>query len=564
LRAAPAELLITGQIATLAGEQGLGWVEAAAIRGGRIVAAGSVAEVESACGSSTRRWELAPDQAAMPGMTDAHIHLMMLARARDEVDLSAAPDLDGCLRQIEDAHHRRLAAGDSEGWLLGHGWHPARIGGWPDAALLAQVAPGRPVALWAHDHHSRWISPTALERAGIDERTNDPAGGVVRRGESGWPTGILHETAAALVNEAIPEPDPMALERGLMEVASELAALGVVACHDPGELDTQPGLGRGQRLYRRLAREGRLPLRVHASIRDYELGEAVEMGLHSGDRVAPDVTGDALAALRADRYAMGWLKLFSDGSLGSRSAALLAPYSDSRDRPPTGGPSGMLLHTPAELARQLGRAAAAGISSQVHAIGDAAVRLALDLLAELPRLPLMARIEHAQLIDPKDVPRFGALGVAASVQPVHLRTDAPIERLAWDDRARHSFPLAGLLGGGALIPFGTDAPVEPIDPWPGIAVALCRRDPFVPTDDPLGPEHAIDLPTALRAACGHPALVAGESDRGRLVAGQRADLVIVPAEALSEGVDPATLAATRPLTTLIDGEIVYRSDDLSG
>jgi predicted amidohydrolase YtcJ len=555
----PAELLITGRIATLAGAAGFGWVEAIAIRHGRVLAAGPASEVEAACAPSTRRWRLPPDQAAMPGITDAHIHLMTMARSRDEVDLSAAVNLDDCLMALAEAHQRRVADGDSAGWLFGHGWHPARIGGWPDADILQRVAPGRPVVLWAHDHHSRWVSHAVLTMAGIGDKTADPDGGLIRRNDEGRATGILHETAAALVNGAIPEPDPVRLEQGLLEVAAELVALGVVGCHDPGELDTQEGMGRGQRLYRRLAGEGRLPLRVHASIRDHELEAAIESGMRSGDGVAADAALDLPAALRAERYVMGWLKLFSDGSLGSRSAALLEPYSDGEERQPTGGPAGMLLHSPDELADLLRRAAEADIAGQIHAIGDAAVRLALDLLAAVPRLSLQARIEHAQLVHPDDVPRFGALGVAASVQPVHLRTDAPIARTAWGSRAEHSFPLAGLLAGGALIPFGTDAPVEPIDPWPGIAVAVCRRDPLAPADAPLGADQAIDLARAMRAACLDPAQVAGETDRGRLIAGSRADLLVVPAEALSEEAAPAALAATRPLATLIDGEVAYRS-----
>jgi hypothetical protein len=255
---------------------------------------------------------------------------------------------------------------------------------------------------------------------------------------------------------------------------------------------------------------------------------------------------------------MGWLKLFADGSLGSRSAALLAPYSDATTRPPTGGPSGMFLDTAEELAADLTRAASSGISGQVHAIGDAAVRTVLDVFEAVPRGPLPARIEHAQLVDPADVARFGELGVAASVQPVHLRTDAAPAREAWGERSENAFPLAGLVEAGALIPFGTDAPVEPPDPWPGIAVAVVRRDPEHPHDRPTGRHHAIDLARAVRAACLDPVLVAGQTDLGRLTVGCRADLLIVPAAGFAEPLDAAALASTRPVATLIDGQLAYR------
>ena len=554
-------LLVSGRIATLAGDTGFGWVEALAVAGGRVLAAGRLADVEALAGPGWTRWRLGDGFAVMPAMTDAHMHLTMLARARDQVDLSAADELEGYLALLRVAHQRRLAAGDSTGWLLGHGWSPAHIGGWPTAAMLESAAPGRPIALWAHDHHSRWASPAALAMAGIGRGTADPAGGLIQRDDAGEPIGVLSEAAAGLLNEVVPAATADELEAPLAALAADLAALGVVACHDPNELDVDAGIGVAQELYRRLAEAGRLPLRVHASIREHHLEAAIDAGLRSGEGVAAAMGAGPRARRLAERYRMGWLKLFADGSLGSRSAALLEPYSDAAHRPPTGGPAGMFVARREELARHLGRAAGAGISGQVHAIGDAAVRLALDLLAEQPRLALRPRIEHAQLVHPDDVPRFGQLGVAASIQPIHLRSDAAMARRSWGARAELAFPIAGALAGGALVPFGTDAPVEPIDPWPGIAVAMCRRDPLRLTDQPLGRQHAIDLAAALRSACLHPALVAGEEDRGRLVAGHRADMLVVPSRPFDNSADAAVIAQARPLATLLDGEPVFRAPE---
>ena len=228
----------------------------------------------------------------------------------------------------------------------------------------------------------------------------------------------------------------------------------------------------------------------------------------------------------------------------------------------------MVLTAAQELAELLGRAAAAGISGQVHAIGDAAVRTALDVFATTPAVStasaghgrrLMPRIEHAQLVDPTDVPRFGALGVAASLQPVHLRSDAAPARAAWGDRSENTFPLRALVESGALIPIGTDAPVEPADPWPGIAVAVERRDPFDASEQQTGAHQAIGLARAIRAACLDPALVAGEQDLGRLLPGYRADLLVVPAGAFRDPFMPAEFASVRPLATVIDGDVVHRS-----
>jgi predicted amidohydrolase YtcJ len=196
---------------------------------------------------------------------------------------------------------------------------------------------------------------------------------------------------------------------------------------------------------------------------------------------------------------------------------------------------------------------------QIHGIGDRAVRVALDVLARLPRLAARHRVEHAQLVDGADVPRFAAHEVAASVQPCHLCTDEPAMRVAWGVRTAQAFPLASLAASGALIPFGTDAPVESPDPWRNLAAAVSRSDVAWPdTRGPFHIEQALSVDRALRAACLDPALTAGRHDLGRLSAGSAADLVVVPvAGLLDPGPRAARLAATRPLATLIDGQVSY-------
>ena len=558
--ATSADLIIEGRVATLAGEEGFGWRKGLAVADGRVLAVGTPAELAALAGPSTTRWRLDDRALVMPGITDAHLHLMSLALGERQIDLSAAKDMDDALDRLAEAHRVRLGQGDERGWLLGHGWSLHGLGRWPDAGLLDRVAPGRPVALYAHDHHSRWVSTAALERAGVGRDAGDPDGGLIRRDQSGQPTGVLHETASVLVDPAIPEPDLDELEGSLGRTAAALAALGVTGCHDPGELSADRRITRGPVLYQSLAARGRLPLRVHASVRATQLDHAIELGLRSGHSGQAQ-SDDPVAARRAGRFRMGWLKLFADGSLGSRSAALLEPYADAATNTPTGGPRGMYLSRADELRALLMRAAGAGIDGQVHAIGDGAVRMALDVLGEVPAGILARRIEHAQLVDPEDVPRFGRLGIAASLQPVHLRSDAGPARAAWGTRAEHAFPVAALAATGALIPFGTDAPVEPADPWPGIAVAIFRRDPFSPADEPLGASHAIDLARAIRAACLDPARVARDEGLGRLVADQSADLLIVPSEGFRQPIDPQVLAATRPLVTLIDGKVAYRAGE---
>ncbi|MBA3435551.1 MAG: amidohydrolase, partial [Chloroflexi bacterium] len=469
---------------------------------------------------------------------------------------------------IRSAHERLAAKDDAGAWLLGHGWSLDRLGDWPTAQDLDSLAPGRPSALWSHDHHSRWVSSAALDRAGIGEETPDPQGGMIRRDTDGRPSGMLHEHAAKLVSVAVPEPDRARLEAALSSYAAELARLGIVAVHDPGEMSDDPQIRRGPTFYRSLAEEGALPLRVAASIRPEQLAPAIERGFRSGGThtagsgsSAREDRPDPLAGRLAERYRGGWLKLFADGSLGSRSAALLEPYEEGSGEP-VGGPAGMLLAPPEWLHERAQMAARAGIAVQIHGIGDAAVRSALDILEQLPSPAdgIHHRVEHAQLVHPADVARFGAAGIAASVQPVHLVGDAPVARTAWGDRIRWSFPIHSLAAGGALIAFGTDAPVESPDPWPGIAIAVTRASAtWAAGESAIYASESIDLARAIRAACLDPALTAGEADRGRLVSGHRADLVVVPAEMLDDdAVAAGALDRARPLATLLDGEVVYR------
>jgi predicted amidohydrolase YtcJ len=352
------------------------------------------------------------------------------------------------------------------------------------------------------------------------------------------------------VTNVVPAPGVEELERGIVTLGRRLVALGVVAVHDPGALSLQEGLGWVFAAYAGLSDRGELPVRVHASVREEQLAAAIEAGLRSGDPLGA----------AGGRARVGWLKLFADGTLASRTAALLEPYErEPASPPPAGTERGMFTTPPERLAALAQQAADAGIACQIHAIGDRAVRAALDALEPTTgRMPLVARVEHVQLLDPVDLPRFAAAGIAASVQPIHLRTDADAARRLWGSRAEvFGYPWGGLLGAGAMLAFGTDAPVEPIDPWPGLAMAVTRRDPGWADPTAFGYSHALSLEQSLRAACIAPAVLAGEPDRGRLVPGQRADVVVIPRAALDEPVEPGgPLATARPRLVVMDGEVV--------
>ena len=540
---APVDLVISGRIATLSGETGFGWVEAIAVDRGVVVAAGRAGDLEALTGPGTRRWTLPDTQVVMPGITDAHLHLVSASLAATQLDLGPATGMDESLHLVAAAHRSRADGGDADGWLLGHGWSMDRLGRWPTADDLERAAPGRPIALWAHDHHARWISRAALDRAAIDAATTDPEGGSIRHEADGQPTGVLHEHAATLVDRVIPRPSGDEVAEAILRYAPLLHALGVTGAHDPGELLDDPDAAAGPWLFAAMAADGRLPLRVAGSIREGQLGRAIDWGLRSGRRVG--------------RYRDGWLKLFADGSLGSRSAALLEPYeADDPGGPPVGGPRGMLLQSAETLRAVATRAADSNIAVQIHGIGDAAVRAALDTLSGLPRHPdgVRHRVEHAQLVEPGDVARFAALGVAASVQPCHRLSDAPAQRAAWGARADWTFPLQTLHRLGAIVAFGTDAPVESPDPWRNLAAALGAAG--------ASENQTLPMWRAIRAATVDPARSIGSELEGRLVPGSPADLIVVPAEPFSQATPrPDSLFGLRPLATLIDGEVVHCARD---
>ncbi|HVQ23282.1 MAG TPA: amidohydrolase family protein [Candidatus Saccharimonadia bacterium] len=461
---------------------------------------------------------------------------------------------------------RRVADGDRDGWLLGHGWATDRWAAHPSAPDLERVAPGRRIALWSHDHHTMWLSMAALAAAGLTASTPEPVGGVVVRDASGRPDGLLHEHAIGLVDDVLPRPTTVAIEDAVIRYARRLAAVGVTGVHDPGSLAADTTLAGGFGATKAMAEGGRLQLRVHAGIRSGQLEAAIDARLRSGQRVELGRDTGPSERRAIDRFRVGWLKLFADGSLGSRTAAMFEPYDDASTRPGPGGPHGGLLDPPEVLREQVERAADAGLATMIHAIGDEAVGTVLDFFEAVDawRLAvptLMPRIEHAQLVRPVDRARFARLGVAASVQPIQLRSDLETMRHAIGSRASLAFPLASLASAGALLALGTDAPVEPPDPWPGLAMATTRWAPEWGTDiPPHQPSEGLGLAAALRAATIGPRRSAGEPLAGRLVVGEAADLVVV---ALGDHQDPAGAAeAVRtiaPLLTMLDGEERYRA-----
>ncbi|HUQ43496.1 MAG TPA: amidohydrolase [Candidatus Limnocylindria bacterium] len=543
----PLETLISGRIATFAGAAGFGWVEAIGIRDGKVAFAGTAIELETRADPHTRRIELEPGEIAIPGLTDAHLHVIDAALAAEQVNLAEAQTIDEALTLIE-AGAARIP---EPGWVQGGSWDHRRFGAWPTADAIEQVAPGRLVALRSFDHHGMWASHAALRAAGIDRTTPDPDGGVIRRASNGEAEGVLLENASELLSDIIPLPSNETVGRAVQELGRRLLELGVVGAHDPRFLAPDP-TNTAFDMFTELAERGDLPIRVHVGVRAEGLDDAIARGFRSGKPIGrSDGEGH--------RLTMGWLKLFADGTLASRTAATLQPVEGTDIR-------GYFTTPPDELAASAAKAAAAGIATKIHAIGDAAVRTALDVLGPTAsKVALMPRLEHVQLCDAADRARFAKLGVAASVQPVHLRDDADTARRDWGRRAEaNGYTWRSLIDAGAVVAFGTDAPVEPIDPWPGIAMAVLRRDPSWGADAaPFGPDETLTLEQALRAATVGPYQTAKQPLGGRLVPGSRADLIVLPAAPRERGSSDvpasqgaAAFAEVRPRVVMLDGDVV--------
>ncbi|MGN6393334.1 MAG: amidohydrolase [Gemmatimonadales bacterium] len=488
---------------------------------GRIRAVGNAAALARTVPPGTPQIEL-PDALVTPGFVDGHAHFAMWAMNRRRVQLADAKTLEAALERVAEAR-------PVQGWVLGQGWN---ANGWarsPDRAALDGVQRG-PVYLDSLDVHAAWVNSAALAVAGITGATPDPFGGRIVRDAAGEPTGLLLERAVELMLPHLPAPPADLLDEALRDAQAEALRLGITGLHD---VETESDLAA----FERLESAGTLRLRVlfHPPVR--ALPSLVARGVRSG-------TGSAWLRI-------GGVKLFLDGSLGSRTAWMLAPYEGSHDR-------GMPITGEREAADAMRTAAAAGIAVAVHAIGDAAVRRALDLMTPLPSTAIPHRIEHFQCVHPADLDRAAAAGLVVSMQPAHLLTDIPLVERHWGPRGAGAYAFAGLLRRGTPMVFGSDVPVASIDPRQGLYAALERRAAGWPSSG-WRPEEKIGFEPAVRAYTTGAAHAAGQGgNAGTLAPGETADLVAWDFDAAAErGAGDAVLAG-RALLTVVDGEIVMQ------
>ncbi len=474
-----------------------------------------------------------PGKLAVPGLVDAHGHLLGYGLARRRADLGGTRSPDEALERVRAF----AAAHPADPWVLGRGWDQEDWPGhaWPTADRLEKAVPGRPCALWRVDGHALWVNRTALREAGIGPATPDPPGGRILRRPDGTPTGILLDAAEELVTGRIPPPSPAVAEEVLADVARDLLRKGLAGFHAMSvsrvEWDALV----------RLARTGRFPLRVWAYA-------------EWGDPLAEEIL--AAGPRHEGRLHLVGVKLFADGALGSRGARLRAPYADDP------GNRGLWVTPPDELARRIEAAMDRGLQPAVHAIGDAANHELLGIYRRLLEghpgwAALRPRVEHAQVVSPADLPLFGRLPVVASMQPTHATSDmAWAEDRLGPDRLAGAYAWRSILAAGGHLAFGSDVPVEPCDPRLWLWAAVTRQDT---TGNPPGgwrPDERLDLPAALAACSAGAAWAVGrEGDLGRLAPGYLADLTVFDRDIVRqvEWGHPRALLEARVTATVIGG-----------
>jgi len=544
----PADLVLRGgRVVTV--DDARPEAEAVAVRGSRILAVGSDREIDRLVGPQTRVIELA-GRLAIPGFIEGHGHYMALGQSRQILDLTRTRSWQEIVEQVAQAARQE----PPDAWILGRGWHQERwartpepnVDGIPLHDALSAASPRNPVSLTHASGHAIFVNAAALSRAGIDASTPDPPGGTIVRDARGRATGLLREAAESLIQARIDDwnarrsPHERARDaRSQMEQAGQEAlSKGITSFHDAGASFEQIDA------YRAWAAEGALPLRLYVMVGLEETNESLAARLDDY-RILPE--GDAFLAVRS-------IKRMIDGALGSHGAWLLQPY---RDMPAS---TGLVLDPPASLEQTARLALQHGFQLNTHAIGDRANREVLDLYERSFRQhpearDLRWRIEHAQHLDPEDVPRFGALGVIASMQGIHASSDGPWLPLRLGVRRAGvvSYVWRSLLDAGAVVTNGTDAPVEDVDPIASFHASVTRQ---MANGEAFHPEQCMTRVEALRSYTLDNAYAAFEEHlKGSITPGKLADISVLSKDILAVPVDEIRTAQVTH--TIVGGRIAF-------
>ena len=499
------------------------------VRDGKVVEVGALAEVRAAhpkakvvdYGKAT----------ILPGLTDAHAHLYGLGLSLDTVKLVGASSVDEVLARVKP----RAAHAAKGEWIIGRGWDQNRwpVKEFPTAAMIDAVIADHPVWLKRVDGHAGWANSAALRMAGVTAATKDPEGGRVIRDAHGNPTGVFVDEAQELIESKIPEPSIELRKKRVLAAAKDIAAHGLTEIHDAG--------ADGSTIFavRELADAKQLPIRVYVMVGDN--AATLESWFKRGPAI--DYAG---------RVTVRSVKLYADGALGSRGAALLAPYSDDPDN------TGLLVSKPEHLLDVAKRAKAAGFQVNTHAIGDRGVRNVIDAYEGAGVTPADRwRIEHLQVVAPSDFARVAHDGIIASMQPTHATSDMPwAERRLGPERIKGAYAWRTVLESGARLALGSDFPVEDVNPFFGIYSAVTRQDQ---QGNPRGgwyPDQRLTLAEALQGFTIGAAYAAfEEKSRGTIEPGKLADFTVVEGDFFT--MPHAELFRTKVRATVVDGEVVY-------
>ena len=463
----------------------------------------------------------------LPGLIDAHGHVMGLGYSALTLDLTTATSLADAKAKIADYAKRY----PDRRWILGRGWNQEQwgLGRFPTAADLDGLGDGRPIWLERVDGHAGWANAAAMRVAGITPATKSPPGGRIEN-------GIFVDAASELVQKVVPAPLSKENDLAFLKAQETLVALGITAIADMGTTIAD------WNTFRRAGDGGRLQIRIFS----YAAG------------IEPILTiagGEPTPWLYGDRLRMGGVKIYSDGALGSRGACLKKPYADAPTQ------TGLCFLDDAKLRNLMTRAAMDGFQTAVHAIGDKANAQVLDAIDDLAptfKGDRRWRIEHAQIVDPLDIPRFARNGTIASMQPVHQTSDRTMAEARLDPpRLAGAYAWASMLKAGSRLAFGSDVPVESANPFPGLAAAFTREDA---KGEPFGgwqPQERITREQALAGFTTGAAYASFAEDKiGRLAPGLRADFILVDTDPLLA--TPAAVRATTVDETWIGGVRVFR------
>lgn len=501
---------------------------------GRVIAVGS--EKDTAAKLPDAQHIDAQGKTLLPGLIDAHGHVFELGEIASGVDLFSATSLGGAVRAVAEFSRSH----PKNAWIVGYGWNQEvwKLGRFPTAAELDAVVNDRPVLLHRVDAHASWVNTKALEMAGINKDTPDPAGGKIERDANGKPTGVLVDSAMELVNKVVPLPTPAQARGTLDNALTALAKVGLTSVHDAGIKVAQDDL------YRDYADHGKLTTRVYAMIGD-TAGDFDELS-----REGP------LKSYANDVYALAAVKLYSDGALGSRGAALMSPYSDM---PST---KGLLFYPNDEMLSKMNKAMRAGYQVNIHAIGDAGNRQILDAYAQLipqyKNAQLRHRIEHAQVVALEDIPRFKALGVIPSMQPTHATSDQNMaEHRVGPQRIKGAYAWRTFLDQGSKIACGSDFPVESPNPFEGLHAAVTRQNNAGVPAGGWYKNQAMTMNEAFRCFTLDAAYAANQENViGSLEPGKWADFILIDRDVFK--VAPEQIGKTVVLQTWMGGKRVYK------